>query len=198
MGMQPSGGHPVCLRDAEDDLGFSGGSRRLVFARGGSHFSSGVREKFLWRLPAFKEARLSRVAASLHLFLKNGVNLPDAIGLEEPLETNGSGRRPASVAEKYHRRHHEIFRGRRGQPAVPAAVCLGRGQRGRGSRVRASSARRKSISRGPFTGPKWRCIRCCRSPRCFWGRCFVAGFPGHQHVFAAHRHAERFERRLTG
>jgi type IV pilus assembly protein PilC len=51
-------------------------------------FLPGLREKFLWRLPAFKEATVSRIAASLALLLKNGVNLPDAIGLVEQLETS--------------------------------------------------------------------------------------------------------------
>jgi type II secretory pathway component PulF len=44
--------------------------------------------KFRWRIPAFKEASISRVAASLNLLLKGGVNLPDAIGLVEQLENN--------------------------------------------------------------------------------------------------------------
>lgn len=47
-----------------------------------------LRGKFLWRLPAFKEASVSRIAASLTLLLKNGVNLPDAIGLVEQLENS--------------------------------------------------------------------------------------------------------------
>jgi type II secretory pathway component PulF len=51
-------------------------------------FLPGLRGKFLWRLPAFKEATISRVASSLTLLLKNGVNLPDAIGLVEKLETS--------------------------------------------------------------------------------------------------------------
>jgi type II secretory pathway component PulF len=51
-------------------------------------FLPGLRGKFLWRLPAFKEATISRIAASLTLLLKNGVNLPDAIGLVEQLETS--------------------------------------------------------------------------------------------------------------
>ena len=51
-------------------------------------FVPGLRGKYLWRLPAFKEATVSRVAASLALLLKNGVNLPDAIGLVEQLETS--------------------------------------------------------------------------------------------------------------
>jgi type IV pilus assembly protein PilC len=47
-----------------------------------------MRGRFLWRLPAFKEATVSRIAASLTLLLKNGVNLPDAMGLVEQLETS--------------------------------------------------------------------------------------------------------------
>jgi type II secretory pathway component PulF len=51
-------------------------------------FLPGLRGKFLWRLPAFKEATVSRIASALTLLLKNGVNLPDAIGLVEQLETS--------------------------------------------------------------------------------------------------------------
>jgi type IV pilus assembly protein PilC len=40
-----------------------------------------LRGRFLWRLPAFKEATIARIAGSLDLLLKNGVSLPDAIGL---------------------------------------------------------------------------------------------------------------------
>ena len=47
-----------------------------------------LRGKFLWRLPAFKEASVSRVAAALTLLLKNGVSLPDAIKLVGLLESN--------------------------------------------------------------------------------------------------------------
>ena len=47
-----------------------------------------MRGKFLWRLPAFKEATVSRVAASINLLLKNGVSLPEALGLVEQLENN--------------------------------------------------------------------------------------------------------------
>ncbi len=53
-----------------------------------------IREKFLWRLPAFKEATVSRIASSIHLLLKNGVALPEAIGLAEQLETS-----PRAVAD---------------------------------------------------------------------------------------------------
>jgi type II secretory pathway component PulF len=51
-------------------------------------FLPGLRGKYLWRLPAFKEATIARIASSLTLLLKNGVNLPDAIGLVEQLETS--------------------------------------------------------------------------------------------------------------
>jgi type IV pilus assembly protein PilC len=51
-------------------------------------FMPGLRGRFLWWLPAFKEAGVSRIGAALTLLLKNGVNLPDAIGLVEQLETN--------------------------------------------------------------------------------------------------------------
>ena len=53
-----------------------------------------IREKILWRLPAFKEATVSRIASSIHLLLKHGVNLPDAIDLAEQLETS-----PQAVAD---------------------------------------------------------------------------------------------------
>jgi type II secretory pathway component PulF len=53
-------------------------------------FVPGLREKFLWRLPAFKEASVSRIAASLTLLLKNGVHLPEAIGLVEQLENSAA------------------------------------------------------------------------------------------------------------
>ena len=49
-----------------------------------------LRGRFLWRLPAFKEASVSRIAASLALLLKNGVRLPEAIGLVEQLENSAA------------------------------------------------------------------------------------------------------------
>lgn len=51
-------------------------------------FLPAIREKILWRLPAFREATVSRIAASIHLLLRNGVALPDAIGLAEQIETS--------------------------------------------------------------------------------------------------------------
>jgi type II secretory pathway component PulF len=53
-------------------------------------FLPAMRGKLLWRLPAFKEATVSRIASSLTLLLKNGVPLPDAIGLVEQLETSSA------------------------------------------------------------------------------------------------------------
>jgi type II secretory pathway component PulF len=49
-----------------------------------------MRGKYLWRLPAFKEATISRIAGSLALLMKNGVPLPEAIGLAEQLETSSA------------------------------------------------------------------------------------------------------------
>lgn len=57
-------------------------------------FLPAVRGKFLWRLPAFKEATVSRIASAISLLLKNGVSLPDAVSLTEQLETS-----PAAAAD---------------------------------------------------------------------------------------------------
>jgi type II secretory pathway component PulF len=46
------------------------------------------REKICWRLPAFKEANLSRIASGLNLLLKNGTPLPEAISFIRDLESN--------------------------------------------------------------------------------------------------------------
>jgi type II secretory pathway component PulF len=54
----------------------------------------GLRGKYLWRLPAFKEAIVSRIASSLTLLMKNGVPLPEAIGLVQQLESS-----PAAAAD---------------------------------------------------------------------------------------------------
>jgi type II secretory pathway component PulF len=53
-------------------------------------FVPALQKKFRWCIPAFKEASVSRVAASLNMLLKGGVALPDAIGLVEQLESNTS------------------------------------------------------------------------------------------------------------
>lgn len=51
-------------------------------------FVPALRAKIIWRLPAFKEATVARIASSIHLLLKNGVALPEAISLTEQLETS--------------------------------------------------------------------------------------------------------------
>ncbi len=56
----------------------------------GGIFIPELREKFRWRLPAFKEASISRVASALNLLLKGGVSLPDAIALVEKLESHNA------------------------------------------------------------------------------------------------------------
>lgn len=51
-------------------------------------FIPALRDKLMWRLPAFKEATVSRIASSINLLLKNGVSLPEAIAFTEELETS--------------------------------------------------------------------------------------------------------------
>jgi type II secretory pathway component PulF len=46
------------------------------------------RGQMLWRLPAFKEASVARVAGALKLLLSNGVSLPDALDLVGQLESS--------------------------------------------------------------------------------------------------------------
>ncbi len=60
----------------------------LFFFVLGIVFTQPLRGRFLWRLPAFKEASISRVAGALHLLLKHGIPLPEAINLVGQLETN--------------------------------------------------------------------------------------------------------------
>lgn len=65
----------------------------FIFALG-VVFQPTLRGKFLWRLPAFKEAEVSRIASALALLMKNGVSFAEAVGLVEQLETS-----PAAVAD---------------------------------------------------------------------------------------------------
>jgi type IV pilus assembly protein PilC len=60
----------------------------LFLVAGAAVFIPGLRGKYLWRLPAFKEATVARIGAALTLLLKSGVNLPDAVGLVEQLESS--------------------------------------------------------------------------------------------------------------
>jgi type II secretory pathway component PulF len=57
-------------------------------------FQPALRGRFLWRLPAFKEATVSRVASALGLLLKNGIPFPEAVSLVEQLENS-----PAAAAD---------------------------------------------------------------------------------------------------
>jgi type II secretory pathway component PulF len=57
-------------------------------------FLPAVRKKILWRLPAFREAAVARIAASIHLLLKNGVSLPEAVDMAAQLEPS-----PLAVAD---------------------------------------------------------------------------------------------------
>jgi len=54
-------------------------------------FVPGLRGNVLWRLPAFREATVARLAGLLTLLMRNGVPLPEAIGLAEQLETSSAG-----------------------------------------------------------------------------------------------------------
>jgi type IV pilus assembly protein PilC len=45
-----------------------------------------LRAALRWRLPAFKESNLAQSASTLHLLLRSGVSLPDAIGLLAKVE----------------------------------------------------------------------------------------------------------------
>ena len=53
-------------------------------------FQPTLRGRFLWRLPAFKEATVSRIASALSLLLKNGVPFPEAVALVEQLENSAT------------------------------------------------------------------------------------------------------------
>jgi type II secretory pathway component PulF len=53
-----------------------------------------VRGKLLCRMPAFKEATVSHIAAALEMLLKKGVSLPEAVGLVKNLEAS-----PAAAAD---------------------------------------------------------------------------------------------------
>ena len=55
-------------------------------------FVPGLREAISWRLPAFREARLSHTASTIGLLLKGGLPLPDAFGLVGELESNSKTR----------------------------------------------------------------------------------------------------------
>jgi type II secretory pathway component PulF len=49
-------------------------------------FASPIRQRLRWRLPAFRDASLARVASAISLMLKKGVPLDEALALVEQLE----------------------------------------------------------------------------------------------------------------
>jgi type II secretory pathway component PulF len=57
-------------------------------------FVPAMRGNFLCRMPAFKEATVSHIAAALEMLLQKGVSLPEAVGLVKNLETS-----PAAAAD---------------------------------------------------------------------------------------------------
>ena len=81
----------LCLRLQR--CGVSGSSRCVgcsVLLATATIFQPALRGRFLWRLPAFKEATVSRIASALTLLLKNGVPFPEAVGLVEQLENSAA------------------------------------------------------------------------------------------------------------
>jgi type IV pilus assembly protein PilC len=66
----------------------------LFLLASGVVFQPAIRGKYLWRLPAFKEANVSRIASALTLLLKNGVSFPEAVGLVAEMETS-----PAAIGD---------------------------------------------------------------------------------------------------
>jgi type II secretory pathway component PulF len=69
------------------------------------------RARLRWRLPAFREASLARLASAMSLMLKNGTTLPDALALAEALESNS----PAGPALAQWRRLVEAGQGKPAQ-----------------------------------------------------------------------------------
>ena len=160
-------------------------------------FLPALRGKFLWRLPAFKEATVSRIASSLTLLLKNGVNLPDAIGLVEQLETSTAAaadlqqwrKRLAAGAAKF----SEVAAGNRLIPPLFVWVVASAGEDLTAGFNRAAEIyHSRAIYRTEVAlllGAA-DCLAVSRRDRP------VAGVSGHQHVFAADRHDQPDERRL--
>ncbi len=77
-----------------------------------------LREKVRWKLPAFKEASVARVASTMTLLLKGGVNFPDAIRLLAKLETN------PIVAADLQRWQENISQGMKKFSEIAAKNCL--------------------------------------------------------------------------
>ena len=155
-------------------------------------FVPGLRGKYLWRLPAFKEATVSRIASSLTLLLKNGVNLPDAIGLVEQLETSTAAaadlqqwqKKLAAGTAKF----SEVAAGNRLIPPLFVWVVASAGEDLVAGFSRAAEIYySRAIYRTEVALVFGAAGRLAVSRR---GR-FVAGLSGHQHVFAALHHVEQ-------
>lgn len=62
------------------------------------------RRKIIWRLPAFREARLSRIADAMAILLRGGCSLRDSLALVRELETdNAAGAELAQWSERLER-----------------------------------------------------------------------------------------------
>jgi type II secretory pathway component PulF len=72
---------------------------------------SNWRARMRWRLPAFREASLARVASAIALMLRNGMPLAEALTLAESLESGT----PAAVALKAWRTQVECGKGKPAQ-----------------------------------------------------------------------------------
>jgi type II secretory pathway component PulF len=60
----------------------------------------GFRRKMTWRLPAFREASLCRVAAALAVLLKAGAGLPEALALVEQMQRGTPARTDLALWKK--------------------------------------------------------------------------------------------------
>ncbi len=77
-------------------------------------FVPAIHDAIRWRLPAFKEASLSRVASSIHLLLKGGLTLPESIALAQQLEHS------AATAADLERWRQNLARGLTRFPEIAA------------------------------------------------------------------------------
>jgi type II secretory pathway component PulF len=59
-----------------------------------------LRRRIVWRLPAFREASLSRVASALAVLLRAGAALPDALALVEQMQRGTPARRDLALWKK--------------------------------------------------------------------------------------------------
>jgi type II secretory pathway component PulF len=60
----------------------------------------GFRRRLVWRLPAFREASLCRVAATLGVLLKGGATFPESLGLVEEMQRGTRAREDLALWKK--------------------------------------------------------------------------------------------------